>query len=284
MLKILRMFPQIIITIISLASSARYSNRTFIYVNSPMTVSNAQKHCKTTYNTSLATITNQEENDYITSVCDPSASGCSSSWSGWYKCGCTIGLNDITTEDTFKWFDGSSWDDSKDFNNFDGSEPNDFAGEDCVGVWKNVPDWARGFFNLGDDGTWHDQDCDAPKTFFCNDYENCMVDPDDCDNINPIVNDGWRYQKCGQGGNCEKHISCNVNSAGGHVVSGPSGLVWNDIIKTFDRDSVTCTLDNGLCAEWEGSGIYYGNTGVADVCNEICPPGISFCDDYCQCI
>ena len=97
-----------------------------------------------------------------------------------------IGLNDIHQEGDFKWADGLT---DYNFNNFGGEEPNNFHGEDCTAMWKNAPIWSRQV-----DGEWYDRDCDGFKqVFFCNDYEHCLSDGDDCTNVAVAEGDGFGH-------------------------------------------------------------------------------------------
>ncbi|XP_071494553.1 C-type lectin lectoxin-Thr1-like [Diadema antillarum] len=61
-----------------------------------------------------------------------------------------IGLNDISSEGSFKWDGGWTFN----YANWRNGEPNNRNDEDCVKVYN-------------DDGRWNDEDCHQEKTFVC---------------------------------------------------------------------------------------------------------------------
>ena len=114
----------------------------YIGVNSDMSWSDANAYCESTYGTTLAKITSDEENTLVREAA--TAAGISSRvW---------IGASDDTTEDTFLWVDGSS----VDYSNWASGEPNDYgSGEDCAEQYSG--------------GTWNDRSCTSTQAFVCND-------------------------------------------------------------------------------------------------------------------
>ena len=69
------------IGVMAMVASEKWSDKSFIFVDTPMTWNDAQKYCETQFGTSLATITNQEQNEYLENACDPPRSR----WYDWFK-------------------------------------------------------------------------------------------------------------------------------------------------------------------------------------------------------
>ncbi|KAF0314018.1 Lectin BRA-3 [Amphibalanus amphitrite] len=65
-----------------------------------------------------------------------------------------IGLNDIETEGSFQWRDGSK----VDFTNWAPEQPDDIHGQDCV----HLP-----YYNNPNGAEWDDQDCENELHFLC---------------------------------------------------------------------------------------------------------------------
>jgi len=94
----------------------------------------------------LASIETQEEQNTIENLADPN--------------GAWIGLNDILSEGTAAWADGSP----VSFTNWRNNQPNNAGmGQHCV--------WMRGA-NVADPGTWDDIVCNKNEAFACQKQKN----------------------------------------------------------------------------------------------------------------
>ena len=101
----------------------------------------AKYQCSCTGSYTLASITSAEENEFIKGLL-------SSGDSAW------IGLNDKETQETYKWSDGTAFDSSTSYNNWDTNQPSNTNGkQDCV--------------NMKDDGKWADIICTKDLKFVC---------------------------------------------------------------------------------------------------------------------
>eukprot|EP01084_Bolivina_argentea_P172674 299101_1 len=137
--------------------------RQYIFVNQAKNPNDAQLYCQNTYNTSLATVTTMEENEYITSNCKPHNPKNN-------LAGCIIGLTDkyderLKTKTDWQWFDGST---NIHFYNWAPNEPNqwDNTEEDCVAIWLHFQPSKRVRYPAG---VWNDRLCDGDgQHFFCN--------------------------------------------------------------------------------------------------------------------
>ena len=103
-------------------------NKCFSYFNhSSINWNDARVNCQT-WGGDLASIASADENAAVDSIRSSSAAG-----------SCWIGLNDIETEGTFVWSDGSN----SSYRNWNDGEPDDFNDEDCVHVlpiiWNDLP-------------------------------------------------------------------------------------------------------------------------------------------------
>ena len=103
--------------------------------------SQAQSKCRANTNYDLVTINDADENIWVTDTAQDY-----DYWTGWW-----MGANDIGSEGTWTWSDGSSfsWD------RWHSGEPNDVGGEDC------------GELNRWADDTWNDLDCNHQLTYIC---------------------------------------------------------------------------------------------------------------------
>ena len=103
-------------------------NKCFSYFNhSGINWNDARVNCRT-WGGDLASIASAEENAAVVSIRSPSEAG-----------SCWIGLNDIGTEGTFVWSDGSN----SSYRNWVGGAPNNVGNEDCAHVgpitWNDLP-------------------------------------------------------------------------------------------------------------------------------------------------
>ena len=110
----------------------------------------ALAYCEDTVGTTLASIHSDSDNDAAMVAANNAAHerSCGTRGQTW------IGFNDLDTEDTFVWTDGSNtnytnWDD-------DPFAPNDFGDQDCTVIEQ-------------DETKWNDLDCSVNRdTFVCN--------------------------------------------------------------------------------------------------------------------
>ena len=93
--------------------NVNYIGRDYV-VGPTNTWQNANQYCQDNYGTTLATITSQDDRDAAQAALQAAGSG----WA-W------IGLNDLTTQGTWQWVDGTDC---------------SYAGGDC----KNDPFWNPG--------------------------------------------------------------------------------------------------------------------------------------------
>ncbi|GLD50623.1 macrophage mannose receptor 1-like protein, partial [Lates japonicus] len=112
----------------------RGSNVTFVFINNPMTWTEAQSYCRT-HHTDLASVRNMEENQRVTEVI-PSGQ---SVWIGLFR-------------DSWKWSDGSN--SSFRYWNEAAGEPNG-AKENCAAA------------DFKSSGKWEDRNCDQRRAFIC---------------------------------------------------------------------------------------------------------------------
>ena len=104
--------------------------------------SEAEQYCDQQLNSTLVTINSQEENNFVKSLLLASI-GDEKAW---------IGGNDMDTEGTWVWVDGSDW---SEFDNWNTNEPNGGRNESCVEI---LPD--REY-------KWNDIPCAESKAFIC---------------------------------------------------------------------------------------------------------------------
>lgn len=114
-----------------------YSGHTYMFCTSPKEWADARTSCSNRgYH--LVTMNSDEENTWVFSQLP------STYW--W------IGANDLTTEGTWTWVDGTAWS----YTNWWGGEPNNKGNEDC------------GEINyLGRGAKWNDHLCYLQKPFIC---------------------------------------------------------------------------------------------------------------------
>ena len=110
----------------------------------------AESYCKNIYGTDLATITNEDANNYIMNLLI--SEGVSSSW---------IGCNDIEIQDAFEWTGGYGSLDNK-YSYWAPGEPNDIGAQDCCQFYDGGDGW--GDNNNG----WDDTGCFDQRAFICN--------------------------------------------------------------------------------------------------------------------
>ena len=104
----------------------------------------ANQYCKDSYGTTLATITNSNENIYVRNAV--LHAGMASGDDVW------IGYHDISSEGSFSWTDGAS----SGYTKWSSGEPNNSGNnEDCVESWSS-------------DGNWNDLTCSSSRYFVCN--------------------------------------------------------------------------------------------------------------------
>ncbi|XP_002737988.1 perlucin-like protein [Saccoglossus kowalevskii] len=112
------------------------------YFSGLQTWQKAQDICET-YGANLASIKDESENDFVFKL---QGYGCNN--------GIWIGLSDIVTEGTFKWFDGNALV----YENWHVDEPDNNGDQDCVEI-----DGSRGV----DYSKWNDAVCTDTKPFVC---------------------------------------------------------------------------------------------------------------------
>ncbi|XP_072022086.1 alpha-N-acetylgalactosamine-specific lectin-like [Amphiura filiformis] len=96
----------------------------------------ANDHCKS-LNADLVSIHSADENEYVWSLM-----GSEISW---------IGLNDVSSEGSFVWTDGSC----VDYTSWQDDEPNQAGEEDCTEFYSH---W---------NGNWNDKNCSVQRAFVC---------------------------------------------------------------------------------------------------------------------
>ena len=112
-----------------------------------VTYSQANEYCACEFGTQLAKVESDSDNSDLFDL----------TWFNEYGY-MWIGLNDIDTEGTYVWTDGSNGDYT---NWYSPSEPNNWKDQDCVVIFY-------------DDGKWQDVDCDGNddgieiKSWACN--------------------------------------------------------------------------------------------------------------------
>ena len=106
-----------------------------------MTWSNAESYCQSTYGTSLASVTSDEDNINIRNAAIRGGFGSASLW---------IGGTDSSSEANFSWSDGTRFS----YTNWDTDEPNSSGDEDCIEYKHN--------------NFWNDLTCTDLKLFVCN--------------------------------------------------------------------------------------------------------------------
>ncbi|XP_067449636.1 C-type mannose receptor 2-like isoform X1 [Thunnus thynnus] len=116
----------------AVCSDVRGSNVTFVLINTIMTWTKAQNHCREHY-TDLASVRNEEENQKVKDLIPAGQQV----WIGLFR-------------DSWKWSDGSN----SSFRYWLPSQPND-GNENCVAA------------NFGRSGRWEDWPCDVKKAFVC---------------------------------------------------------------------------------------------------------------------
>ena len=108
-----------------------------------MNWTSAESYCESTYGTHLATISSSIDNTYA-QIAATNAGINTHIW---------IGYNDIDSEGSFTWIDGSG---EGNYTNWNTGEPNnDGSGEDCTEMY---------FSSL----LWNDKSCDVTRNFVCN--------------------------------------------------------------------------------------------------------------------
>lgn len=110
-----------------------------------MNWTDAESHCQSTYGTHLATIHSSMDNANVINTA--TNAGLSTYVYVW------IGYNDIDSEATWVWADGSR---SDIYSNWDAFQPNVGTGEDCGVLYYT--------------GYWHDYPCSDKFKFVCNSY------------------------------------------------------------------------------------------------------------------
>lgn len=125
--------------------------RTYIGVNMSVNWSDAENYCSTVYGTKLATITSVDENADVRTAA--TEAGISTSLRVW------IGFNDIDSEGTWVWNDGTS----ATFANWSPGNPNDAGcGQDCASMYPLTG--VQSIYNT----TWDDNYCYNTYGFVCN--------------------------------------------------------------------------------------------------------------------
>ena len=141
----------------------RFHNHCYRFYGEPKSWIDAELHCRNmaTCNAAsvahLVSIHNQDENSFVFDYWQSSlVTGCTSSNSRSLN-SVWIGLNDIDTEGSMVWSDGSS----QDFTKWRPNQPDDNGNhnEDCVHI-KN-----QGGYLFGDD--WNDITCTTLMPFVC---------------------------------------------------------------------------------------------------------------------
>eukprot|EP01084_Bolivina_argentea_P107519 192239_1 len=165
----------IIITFSSTCTLAKDIDRRYHYVgDNPLTPLDANIYCINTFGTSLATVTTENENNYITETCKK-VDGCDAEGTTPKNCGCIIGLHDVSNEqdsskEEWTWWSRFPYDFAKDFTNWAQNEPSGATGNhDCVSVYKGCE--AAGGISCSD-GLWADKvragTGSIIQNFFCN--------------------------------------------------------------------------------------------------------------------
>ncbi|XP_042266003.1 putative C-type lectin domain family 20 member A isoform X1 [Thunnus maccoyii] len=116
----------------AVCSDVRGSNVTFVLINTIMTWTEAQSHCREHY-TDLASVRNEEENQKVKDLIPAGQKV----WIGLFR-------------DSWKWSDGSN----SSFRYWSPSEPND-GHDKCVAA------------NFGSSGQWENWHCDTKTAFVC---------------------------------------------------------------------------------------------------------------------
>eukprot|EP01084_Bolivina_argentea_P267980 455052_1 len=128
----------IIITFSSTCTLAKDIDRRYHYVgDNPLTPNNANGYCKNTFGTTLATVTTENENNYITETCKKVVD-CDEEGTTPKNCGCIIGLTGQgPSKEEWTWWSRFPYDFAKDFTNWAQNEPSDAtSNHDGVSVYK----------------------------------------------------------------------------------------------------------------------------------------------------
>jgi C-type mannose receptor len=117
-----------------------FQGHAYMFVKAEKTWASARSHCAS-FGYHLATIDGVDENNFIRGI----AEGIESD--EWW-----IGFNDIATENSFVWEDGSH----STFTNWSSGSPDDFFNQDCAVLISSDAT-----------GAWNDKACDDQRPFVC---------------------------------------------------------------------------------------------------------------------
>ena len=120
------------------------STHNYIGINTEMTFDDAESYCRSTYGTSLATVTSDEENTAVYNEAVSKGIG-GSMW---------IGATDEETDGTWIWNDGNTGNINYYYNNWESDEPNGGTSENCIELRTSLE--------------WNDASCSNNKKFVCN--------------------------------------------------------------------------------------------------------------------
>ena len=209
---------------VSLSAYTEYNNGYYIGVytgGSSLTWYEAQSYCQTQFGTELGSIHSSTDNTNAIAALNGAGMPniLTGSRGGTAGNNAWIGYNDIGSEGTFGWSDGSA----NDFTNWHGGEPNNCCtgtvpeGEDCTHIWGG--------------GTWNDMSCNpAPLNWVISGFV--------C-NTNPCTNDDSWYDLTGNA----NVVACHGTFSGGmdsNSVDAICGNGWHVC------DSAQETVDLGL--------------------------------------
>ncbi|CAJ1085778.1 type-2 ice-structuring protein-like isoform X3 [Xyrichtys novacula] len=120
---------------------SRHNGRCFIYISSPMTWAQAERHCQD-LGGNLASVHSHVEYVFVQNMISRITQGFQFAW---------IGGSDAVEEGTWFWSDGTPFT----FAHWDAGQPDNQANSDCM------------LMNFGDAKKFDDQPCDFEKPFVC---------------------------------------------------------------------------------------------------------------------
>jgi hypothetical protein len=134
----------------------------YVGVAQPMTWPKARAYCQANFK-ELASIHDKASNDYIAQLCLSNLASLGGVRNGGGAC--WVGANDIKTENTMIWSDGTSID----FSDWHKGEPNNVKSRDVHGVLKeeDVVEYRLVAGGLQGKGAWNDNRDDRMYPFIC---------------------------------------------------------------------------------------------------------------------
>ena len=173
----------------------------------------ARDYCRENY-VDLASIHSEEDNTAVMTAC---ADMSSSTGDCERDNACWIGANDIASEGSWAWSDGSSWD----YENFNSGEPNGGSGENLVNIWIETTDCTYGY---GRAGKWNDySDGFTAGAFVCTTDYACEGGSEcpECGTTDECAAEACCHSWC-----CDTYGECCNEDDGGTVSDGYCSQAW----------------------------------------------------------